>query len=103
MNTTLKEFSLQREAVIDFIKEGIIDQGGTLSEAISATSCVYFWDSDDVENLYKCINSELSEHVIAAIVAHDFNGLSGGYKDPYFMPKSSQFSDMQLVDSSERT
>lgn len=96
-----KDFRVRREAVIDYIRKGIEDQGGSRSDSIAATSCIYFWQNDDVENLYRCINSEFPEHVINAIVAHDFNGLSRGV-DKYFLPKSSQFSDLQYADSAER-
>jgi hypothetical protein len=87
----MSDFTEHREAVIDYIRKGIESQGGSKVEAISATTCIYFWGSDEVEDLFKCINSELPEHVIGAIVAHDFNGLSRG--DECFLPKSYQFRE----------
>ncbi len=95
----MSDFTEHREEVIDYIKANMVDQGASRAEAITATTCILFWDSKDVENLYKCIHSELDDHVIAAIVAHDYNGLSGGYKDPYFLPKSTQFAKEEVQDA----
>lgn len=91
-----KDFRVRREDVINYIRKGIEDQGGSRADAISATSCIYFWGNEDVDNLYKCINSELPDHVIGAIVAHDFNGLSKG-ADKWFLPKSSQFKEKEIA------
>lgn len=89
--TTAKRFTKQRDILIEYIADGMVAQGASRSEAISATTCIYFWDRDDVENLYKCINSDLDDNVKAAIVAHDFNGLSR--KEKCFLPKSIQFKE----------
>jgi len=78
--------------------DGMVAQGATSKQADNATMCVYTWDKEDVENLFKCIHSELPDHVIESIVAHDYNGMSGGYKDPGFLPKSSQFEVLELME-----
>jgi hypothetical protein len=86
----MDSFVRRREEVIDYIKQNMVEQGATRAEAITATTCVLFWSSKDVDNLYRCINSDLPKETIKAIVAHDFNGLSRG--DVGFLPKSTQFS-----------
>lgn len=88
---TDKGFVARREKVIKFIRERIEEQGANKIKALTATQCIYFWSSLDVENLYRCINSDLPQEVINAIVAHDYNGLAR--EDKCFLPKSSQFGD----------
>jgi hypothetical protein len=86
----MSEFTDHREEVRNFIASGMMDQGATAEQACVETICVMFWDPNDVENLYRCINSNLGINVIKAIVAHDYNGLSRG--DIGFLPKSTQFA-----------
>lgn len=88
----MSTFVERREAVIKFISEQIKKQGATPKEVSWAVTRIYFWSSKDVENLYKCINSDLDENVIREIVAHDFNGLANN--DEFFLPKSTQFADV---------
>lgn len=91
---TSKSFIKRREEVIKFVRDRMHEQGATEVESLVATNCINFFSIMDVDNLYKCINSELTENVIASIVAHDFNGLSR--EDKFFLPKSSQFKDKEL-------
>lgn len=85
----LQEFVAHREIVITFIRTQLLDQGFEKIEAASMVARINLWGSRVVENLYKCITSDLDEQIIESIVAHDFNGLSRN--DPHFVPKSSQF------------
>lgn len=88
---TLQEFVAHREVVIQYIRKQLIEQGAEKLDAAMAVAGINMWGSSDIENLYKCINSDLEEHEIKAIVAHDFNGLRK--PDPHFVPVSSQFGD----------
>lgn len=83
------QFTEQRAAVIEYIRSGMIMQGATELQALEATTGVYFFDSREVVNLYRCITSDLQPDVIAAIVAHDYNGLAN--HAVAFLPKSRQF------------
>lgn len=88
-NRTLQEFVRQREEVIKFIRTELLEQGATQMEASLNVARINMWGSRDVQNLYKCITSDLPENTIKKIVAHDFNGLRK--PDPYFVPQSRQF------------
>lgn len=86
---TLQEFIKHREAVSFYIREQLKDQGLEKMEVSLAVASINLWPTRDVENLYKCINSDLDEVVIKSIVRHDFEGLRK--YDPHFLPKSRQF------------
>ena len=94
VTSPIVEFVEHREEVIKYIRKGLIHEGATKMEASTAVSQIYFWESNIVENLYKCINSGFD--VIVSIVTHDFNGLSS--RDPHFVPKSIQFENMDFCD-----
>jgi hypothetical protein len=85
----LVEFVQHREEVIKYIRKGLIHHGADKLQASIEVAGINFWKSEDVENLYRCITSDLEDDVIISIVAHDFNGLRS--KDPHFVPKSAQF------------
>lgn len=87
--STITEFTEQREAVMAYIRGGMKSQGATPLQALEATTKVYFFDSREVVNLYRCITSNLPGLTKAAIVAHDFNGLAE--HAVAFLPKSRQF------------
>lgn len=90
MSMRTPNFQSQREEVLEYVRRGMIKQGATMSDAIDATIKIYFFGSDDVTNLYAAIHSGLNDERIAAIVAHDFNGLVE--HAPGFSPKSKQFA-----------
>lgn len=93
MKTIIEEYVEQRNEVIEYVKARMIEQKVDWSVAIQETTCINFFPSRDVQNLYKCIKSDLPEHVIKAIVAHDFNGLSENKE--HFLPKSRQFEEQK--------
>ncbi len=86
----MKEYITRREKVINYVTEKMEAQGISRADTIKSTTAIYFFGSNDVENLYKAITSDLPENVIAGIVAHDFNGLAN--RDRGFAPKSEQFA-----------
>ena len=90
-STKLQEFVKRREEVIQFVRKGMLSQGEDKIDAARAVVSINFFNSQDIENLYKCINSNLPENTIKAMVAHDFNGLSN--HDPHFVPKSRYFEE----------
>ena len=90
-----EQLAEHREEVIDFIRSGMIEQRVSKEQAILETTCIFFWKLTDIENLYRCINSDFAPEVIKAIVAHDFNGLAR--EDVCFLPKSTQFGDDNAV------
>lgn len=90
-SNALQEFVEHREVVIQYIRAQLKEQGFEKLDASMAVAGINMWGSREIENLYKCINSDLDESVIKSIVVHDFNGLRK--PDPYFLPKSRQFED----------
>lgn len=84
----------RKDEVIKFIREHMVEQGISDSEARMSAVNVHFFSSKDVDNLFKCLHSGLEDHIIESIVAHDFNGLAA--KDEGFLPKSSQFENNKL-------
>lgn len=86
------EFFERRNEVIEFVKQGMLEQGASEFQASMASVKVEFFKLKDVENLHRCINSDLPSETIKAIVAHDFNGLAK--RDKGFSPKSAQFDEV---------
>lgn len=89
--SAVSEFIEQRNTVKEFISTEMMAQGASRAYTSMALVCVDFWNGKDVQNLFKCINSDLEMDIIKQIVAHDYNGLSK--QDKFFLPKSSQFGD----------
>ena len=87
------DFFQRREEVIEFVKKEMISQGVSERDAMTATNKIEFFKLKDVENLYRCINSDMPESTIKEILAHDFNGLAR--KDKGFLPKSTQFEEIK--------
>jgi hypothetical protein len=89
--TTMKELNERREAVIKYVRTAMEAQGISKMQSIDITTRLYFVALEDINDLWKCINSGLDENIISAIVAHDVNGLIEDA--PGFLPKARQFRE----------
>lgn len=89
--TTLAELNEHREIVIKHVRDAIIEQGGDRLDAVNIGTRLYFAPLEDLEDLYKCLQSDTPDNIKHAIIAHDVNGLV--HDAPGFLPKSRQFRE----------
>lgn len=89
---SLMNFVERREEVIKFIRKTLMDEKNyDKIEASMVVASISLWDSQNVNNIYKCITSDLEDVVKKSIVMHDFFGLLN--REKHFVPKSTQFEE----------
>lgn len=87
----VEEFVKQRDEVMAYVEKHMLNQGLSQAEVIKDITCMYFFSSLDIECMWKCIESDLPDHVKAHIISHDYQGLRD--KSVGFLPKSRQFKE----------